>query len=142
MHFGIDAAIVGLLVNDKSLRASFDNWHITLCFHRAHLDGNRRKIWRERPQKGRQIVAAYKFGMLAGDEKDLPKSLTSEMLPFGDDFVEVEGDAKNRIVARETAVVTVVDAFVGQVKRREEPHRPSKILQRKRAGNLRQLFES
>src|SRR4029453_9332308 len=113
MHFGIDAAIVGLLVNDESLRASFDNWHIILCFHRADLDGNRRKIWCESAHAFREIIAAYKFRMLAGDEKDLAKSLTSEMPCFRDNFIDIERDAKDRIVARETAVVTVVDALLG-----------------------------
>ena len=79
--------------------------------------------------------------MLARDEKDLAKSLTSEMLRFGDHFIDVEGDAKNRIVARETAVVAVVNAFVGQIKRREQPHRSAKILQRERARSLRHRFE-
>ena len=79
--------------------------------------------------------------MLAGDEKDLAKSLTSEMLRFRDNFIDTERDAKNRIVARETAVATVVDAFVGQVKRREEPHRPAKILERQRTRCLRHRFE-
>jgi len=79
--------------------------------------------------------------MLTGDEKDLPKSLTSEMPRFRDHFVDVERDAKNRIVARETAVPAVVDAFIGKIERSEEAHRPAKILERERARCLRHSFE-
>ena len=60
---------------------------------------------------------------------------------FRDDFVDVERDAQNRIVAREAAISAIVDAFVGEIKRREEPHRPAKILQRERARSLRHRFE-
>ena len=79
--------------------------------------------------------------MLAGYEKDLAKSLTSEMLRFGDDFIDVERNAKDRIVARETAIPAIVDALVGKIKRSEEAHRPPKILQRERARKLCHRFE-
>src|SRR5947199_9338758 len=79
--------------------------------------------------------------MLAGYEKDLAKSLTSEMLRFGDDFIDVERNAKDRIVARETAIPAIVDALVGKIKRSEEAHRPPKILQRDRARKLCHRFK-
>ena len=42
---------------------------------------------------------AHKFRMLARNEKDLAKSLTSEMPRFGDDFIDVERDTENGIIA-------------------------------------------
>src|SRR5947207_8208410 len=79
--------------------------------------------------------------MLARDEKDLPKPLTREMLRLGDHFIHVERDTKDWIIARETAIPTIVDAFVGKIERREQPHRTSKILQSQRARSLRHRFE-
>src|SRR5437667_10548164 len=79
--------------------------------------------------------------MLAGYEKDLAKSLTSEMLRFGDDFIDVERNAKDRIVARETAIPAIVGALAGKIKRSEEAHRPPKILQRERARKLCDRFD-
>ena len=66
--------------------------------------------------------------MLAGDEQDLTKSLVGKMPRFGDDFINVECDAKDRIVARETAIPAIINALVGKIERREKTHRSSKIL--------------
>ena len=128
MHFSIDAAIISFLIDDEPIRAGFDNRDIIVDFHRANLDGNRRKIWRERANAIGKIIAIHKFWVLASDEKDLPESLACEMLSFRDDFIDIERDAKDRIVTRETAITTVVNAFVGKIQRREQTHRPSKIL--------------
>src|SRR4030095_15416420 len=132
MHFRINAPIVGFLINDEPFRASLDNRHVILRFHWAYFDRNRRKIWRERPHEFGEIIAAHKFGMLARDEKDLAKSLASEMLRFDDDFIHVERDAKDGIVARKTAVAAIVNAFIGKIQRSKQPHCPSKILERER----------
>ena len=79
--------------------------------------------------------------MLAGNEKNLPKSLTREMLRFGNHFIHVERDPKNWIIARETAIPAIVDAFVGKIERSEQPHRASKILKRERTRSLRHYFK-
>ena len=79
--------------------------------------------------------------MLACHKKDLAKSLPREMLPFGHHFIDGKCNAKDRIIPRETAILAVVDAFVGKIKRGKEPHGPPKILQRERAGSLRHRFE-
>ena len=141
MHLGVDTAIVGLLVNDETFGAGLDNRHVIFRFHRTHLDGDRRKIRSESAHAFSEIIAAHKFWMLARDEKHLPKSLTREMLCLGDHFIHVEGNAQDGIVARETAILTIVYAFVRQIKRREDPHRASKILQSQRARSLCQRFE-
>jgi hypothetical protein len=79
--------------------------------------------------------------MLAGDEKDLPESLVGEMLRFGDNFIDVKRDAQDGIVTRETAIPTIVDAFVRKIEWGEEAHRSSKVLQREGTRNLRHRFE-
>src|SRR5947207_9764993 len=100
------------------------------CFHvmRSHFERDRRKMRRERPNAFGEIVAASKFWVLARDKKNLTKSLTREMLRFGDDFIDIKCDAKDRIIARETAIPAVVNAFVGKIQRSEQTHRTSKIL--------------
>src|SRR5262245_30795200 len=128
MHFGIDSAIVGLLIHNESFRASLHNWHVIFHIHRAHLDRDGRKIRRERAYAFSQITVAYKFWMFAGHQENLSKPLAREMPPFGDHFVHIKRNAKDWIVAGEPAIPAVVDAFVGQIKRRKETHRTSKIL--------------
>jgi hypothetical protein len=79
--------------------------------------------------------------MFASYEKDLPKSLMSEMLRFGDHFINVERNAKDWIIAREAAVPAVVNTFVGKIQRSEQTHCSSKILERQRARSLCHRFE-
>src|SRR4029077_14820516 len=136
-----NAAIVCLLIYDKPFCASLDNRDIVLRSHRAYLNRNGRKIRSEGTHAFSKVFAARKLWMLASDEKDLTKSLASEMLRFGNDFVHIERDAKDWIIARETAIPTIVDAFVGKIQRSEQTHCPSKILQSKGARSLRRCFE-
>jgi hypothetical protein len=68
--------------------------------------------------------------MLARDEKDLPEPVPREVLSFGDDLINVERDAKDRVIPRKTAIPTIIDAFIGKIQRREQAHRASEILQR------------
>src|SRR5204863_10195987 len=74
-------------------------------------------------------------------KKNLTKSLTRKMPRFGSDFIEIERDAKDRIIARETAIPAVVNAFIGKIERSKQTHRASKILYRKRTRSLRYRFE-
>src|SRR5207247_9875704 len=76
VHFGIDTAIIRLLINDEPFGASLDNRHIVIHLHRAHLDGNRRKIRGDGPHTLSQVVAAHKFSMLARDAKALTDAQT------------------------------------------------------------------
>src|SRR5713101_4644389 len=99
VHLRINAAIVGLLINDKTFRASLDNRHVIFRLHRAYLNGNGRKIGNESAHAFIKITAAYKFRMLASDKQNLPKSLAAEMLRFSNHFIYIECDAKDRIVA-------------------------------------------
>ena len=71
----------------------------------------------------------------------MTKSLARKMPRLRRHLLDRERDAQYRIVARESAVTTVVDAFVAQVERREHPHRPAKIAPGEEPGLLRQLLE-
>lgn len=71
--------------------------------------------------------------MLARNKKDLAKPLPREILRFGHHFIDGKCDAQDRIIPRETAVLTIVDAFVGKIERCKEPHGPPKVLQCERA---------
>src|SRR6185436_19365793 len=79
--------------------------------------------------------------MLARHKKDLAKSLPREMLRFGHNFIDGKCDAQDWIIPRETAILTIVDAFVGKIERCKKPHGPPKIFQCERAGSLRHRFE-
>jgi len=79
--------------------------------------------------------------MFARHKKNLAKSLPSEMPPFDHRFIDGKCDAKDRIIPRETAILTIVDAFVGKIERCKEPHGSPKILQCERTGGLRHGFK-
>jgi hypothetical protein len=66
--------------------------------------------------------------MLAGDEKELPETRCRKMSRFLYHFIDRKSDAQNWIFAGEPAVTAAVDAFVGKIKRREEPHGAAKML--------------
>ena len=53
--------------------------------------------------------------MLARNQKDLAKSLTREMLRFGNNLINIKRDAQDRIIPRETAILTIVDAFIRKI---------------------------
>ena len=63
--------------------------------------------------------------MLTGHQQDVPEPLIGERPRLAHHLVESERDAENRIVAREAAVGTIVDALVAEIKRREQPDDPS-----------------
>jgi hypothetical protein len=68
--------------------------------------------------------------MLARDEQHVAKTLRPKMPRLGLDLVDRERDAQDRIVAREAAILADIDALVGEIERREKPHRAAKILAR------------
>src|SRR5437763_5970002 len=99
MHFAINRAIVCFLVNHETLRAGFDDGDVIFRCHGPNLDRDRRKIGSQRPNALCKILAAHKFGMLAGDKKDVTKSLASEILRVRKHFIEVQRDPEDRIIS-------------------------------------------
>src|SRR4029077_14258711 len=75
-----------------------------------------------------KIIATNEFWMLAGDEKELPETRCRKMSCFLHHFIDRKGDAQNWIFAGESAVTATVDAFVGKIKRGEEPHGAAEML--------------
>src|SRR5439155_26533769 len=74
----------------------------------------------QRTNAVRQIIFGNEPGMFAGDQEDVAKALFLERARLAQHFVHRERHAQNRIVAREAAVLAVVDALVGEIERREE----------------------
>src|SRR5439155_16858499 len=99
MHFRINRAIVSFLINHQSLRASTDNWLIIPRFHRTDLDRNRSKTFLKSANTFGEIVATDESRVFTRDEKDLTKTLPTKMTRFGDHFINIQRDAKNRVIA-------------------------------------------
>lgn len=66
--------------------------------------------------------------MFPGDQENVAKALAREFSGFAPDFLEAESDAENGVVARETAIFTIVDALVGKIERREKADDLAKTL--------------
>jgi hypothetical protein len=64
-----------------------------------------------------------------------------QMLCLGNDFIDDKCDAQNGIIPGKTAILTIVDAFIGKIERCKQAHGPPKILQSEQAGSLRHAFE-
>ena len=79
--------------------------------------------------------------MLPGHEQDLPETLLREMPRFGHHLIGRKGDAQNRVIARKSAVPAIVDALIGKIERREEPHGAAEILQSERSRPLGHCFQ-
>src|SRR5262249_38313568 len=79
--------------------------------------------------------------MFARNQKDLAESLSRQMLRFSEDFIDTQGDPQDRIISRETAILTIVDALVGEIQRREQAHGAAKVLQCEGARGLRHGFK-
>ena len=73
----------------------------------------------EEPVLGKGISCAcavdttIKFGMLPSNQQYIPKSLLRESGGLTSNFILPQGHAQNRIISREPAVATVIDALVG-----------------------------
>src|SRR5215211_899990 len=63
------------------------------------------------------------------------------MLRFGHNFIDGKCGAQDWIIPRETAILTIVDAFIRNIERRKQTHGPPKILQCECAGSLRHVFK-
>ena len=79
--------------------------------------------------------------MFSGNEKKLPKTGRGEMASFLYDFIDRKGNPQDWIFAGEPAIAAAVNALIRKIKRCEQPHRPSKMLTRQRAGAGGQAIE-
>ena len=72
----------------------------------------------------------------------MTKSFRGKMARFGNHLLDFERHAQDRVIPRKTAVAATVDAFVGDIKRREQMHCSPKIAQGGRARMLREIFQT
>src|SRR5262249_35750648 len=99
-----------------------------------------RNFGAQRPNALHEVTFRNKFRMLASDQKHVAEPLLLESLGFLQDFINRERDAQNLIIARKTAILAIVDAFVRQIKRREQPNDLSEPLPREFLRTLTKLL--
>jgi hypothetical protein len=137
----VDGAVVSFLVNDETFRASFGERAIFSGFHGADFERDGGKFVVQNGNAIAKVIAGNEFGMLAGNEENIAKALAGEFTCFTADFIDAEGDSKDWIVAREAAIFTVVDAFVGEIKGSEEANNFAEALLREALGAAAKFFE-
>src|SRR2546423_6452235 len=128
MQLIVDGAVVRFLINNETFRTRFNNRNVVFGFHRSDFDRDRGKIITQSADAFGKIIGTNEFWMLAGDEKELPETCCRKMSRFLYHFIDRKRDAQNWIFAGESAVTAAVDAFVGKIKRGEEPHGAAKML--------------
>src|SRR5437588_660145 len=79
--------------------------------------------------------------MFSRHQKNLSKPSLVKISRFGRNFLHPESHAKNGIVPGKAAVAAIINAFVRQIKWREETHRAAEILKREHARKLRYRFQ-
>ena len=55
----------------------------------------------------------------------MAKTLAHQVASFGFHFVDRKCHSQNRVIAGKPAILAVVDALAGNIKRREQAHGPS-----------------
>jgi hypothetical protein len=79
--------------------------------------------------------------MFPGHEQHVAKALFLEREGFALHFLHRQGHAQDRVVARETTVLAIVDALVGKIKRGEEANNFSEALLGQSLGTTAERFQ-
>src|ERR1700720_815128 len=74
MQLIINGTVIRFLVDNETFCARFDNRNVFFGLHRSDLDRDRGKILTQSADAFGKIIATNEFWMLAGDEKELPKT--------------------------------------------------------------------
>ena len=142
VKLGVKRTVVGFLVNDEAFGAGPDDGFVLGRFHGADFERDGGDEVFQALDAAGEVVGRDELGVLAGDEEDVAKALLVKMAGLGLDLVERQGDAENRIVAREAAILADVNALVGKIERREEAHGASEILAGELFGLPGHVFQS
>ena len=79
--------------------------------------------------------------MLARHEQQIAEALISQRPRFAHHFVHRQRDPQDRVVAREAAVLAVVDALVREIERCEEADDLSEALSSERLRTMAERFK-
>ena len=88
-----------------------------------------------------EIIVGNKLRMFARDQQDVAEALRLDCVRLAFHFLQRQGDAQDRVVAREAAVFAIVDALVGKVKRREQADDLAEALLRRRVRPPAHVFQ-
>ena len=141
VHDGIDVAVIGFLIDDETLGSGFDHALVFGRFHGADFDADGGDEGANGADAGFEVTVADEAGVFAGDEEDVAEALGDEVTGFGDDLVDGEGGAEDGVIAREAAVLAVVDALVGDVEGGKQAHGAAEVAPGDGAGFTDHGFE-
>ena len=120
MHLGVHRAVVTFLVYHQTIRAGLNQRKVILRFHRTQFQGNGRHLGAQRADAIGQVLPGDKFGVFARHQQDVAETLFPQRPHLAQDVLDAESHTDNGIVAGKTAVFTIIDTLVGEVKRREK----------------------
>ena len=120
VHLRVNLAVVGFLVNHQPVRSRRDQRPVIRRVHRPDLERNAGPFRVQCGDAFPKIPVGNKLGMLARHQQEVAESLGLERAGFPQHLVHGQRHPKNRIVAREAAILAVVDALVGKIQRREQ----------------------
>ena len=142
VNLGVGFAVVRFLVDDQTFRAGRNEWLVIVDLHRSNLERDGRHEGNQSSDNIQKITVGDKLRMFAGNQQNIAETLANEVSRFRFHFVRGESDSQDRIIPRKPAVLAVVDALAGKIKRRKQPHgsteKPARDCLRL-AGQLRQL---
>src|SRR5881227_2098460 len=88
VDLGVDVVIVSFLVNNEAFGAGVRNASIFGGFHWADFERNGRESFAENASTIGEVIIGDKFGMFAGDEEDVAKTVPTQFSGFGAHFGE------------------------------------------------------
>ncbi len=141
MHFGVDVAVVGFLVDDEAIGAGLGQGAVGFGFERADFEGDGGDGVVDSADGLGEVIAGDEAGVFTGDEEDIAEALALEGVGFAEDLLEGKGDPEDGVITGEAAVAAIVDALVGEVKGGEEADDSAEALSGEGLGFPAEGFE-
>jgi len=134
--------VIGFLIHGQLFRPVADDLRITVVRQRSYLQP---QGW----NKGMQGVQAFlhipvgnELGMLPGHQQDAAQPQAVQVAGLLHHFIHRKRGADNGIIPGKTAVLAIIDAFVGQVNGGEQADGPAEMQPRQTPALLRHLLQA
>ena len=88
MHFGVDGAVVGFLINDQPVRTCGHERPVIFGLHGADFQRDARPIGVQGGDAVAQVIIGNKLGMFAGHEQQIAEPLGFQLGGLAADFIQ------------------------------------------------------
>lgn len=122
VEFAVGFLVIALLVDDEAFRAGLDELGVLVVLHRSDLDAEGGNERFEGIDAFLEIAVGDEFRVFSGHEEDVSEPLGVEVAGFLDDLIDGQGRAEDGVISGKPAILTIIDAFVGEIEGGKHPH--------------------